>query len=89
MEIKDQGIKVAVIGSRSITDIDIKQYLPCNCTEIISGGAKGVDSIAAKAAKDKGIKLTEILPKYEKYGKAARIIRNKQIVDAADKIIAI
>ena len=34
-----------------------------------------------------GLKLSEFLPEYNRYGRAAPIIRNKQIVDYADKII--
>ena len=30
----------------------------------------------------------EFLPEYDKYGRAAPIVRNKKIVDYADKIIA-
>ena len=33
------------------------------------------------------IKLTEFFPQYKIYGKAAPIIRNKEIVDYADKVI--
>ncbi len=80
--------KVAIIGSRSLTDIDIKKHLPKECREIISGGAKGVDSIAADFSMTNGIKLTVILPQYEKYGRGAPIVRNKQIVDSADMVIA-
>jgi lipopolysaccharide biosynthesis glycosyltransferase len=38
-------------------------------------------------ARKNGIKLTEILPRYELYGRAAPIIRNRKIVESADKII--
>ena len=33
------------------------------------------------------LKLTEFLPQYERYGRAAPIVRNKEIVDYADKIV--
>lgn len=45
-------------------------------------------SCAAEYAKEKGIKLTVFLPQYERYGRAVPIVRNKEIVDYADKIIA-
>ena len=80
-------MKIAVIGSRSITAIDLAPYL-LDCDEIVSGGAKSTDSCAAEYARANGIKLTEFLPEYERYGRAAPIIRNRQIVDYADKIIA-
>lgn len=33
-------MKVAVIGSRNITKVDLKNYSPSDTTEIVSGGAK-------------------------------------------------
>ena len=79
-------MKIAVVGSRSITDIDLSPYL-ADCDEIISGGARGVDACAAAYAREHGIKVTEILPEYERYGRGAPIVRNKLIVDAADQIL--
>ena len=79
-------MKIAIIGSRNITINDIGKYVSQN-DEIVSGGAKGVDTCAAEYARANNIKLTEFLPKYEKYGRAAPIVRNKEIVDYADKVI--
>ena len=79
-------MKIAIVGSRNIDSVNMKEHL-VKCDEIISGGAKGIDSLAAKYANENNIKLTEFLPEYNIYGKAAPIIRNKKIVDAADKII--
>ena len=80
-------MKIAVIGSRSIFAIDIGMYIS-DGDEIVSGGASGVDSCAAKYAKNNGLKLTVFLPQYDRYGRAAPIVRNKKIVDYADKIVA-
>jgi predicted Rossmann fold nucleotide-binding protein DprA/Smf involved in DNA uptake len=79
---------VAVVGSRGIEKIDLSQHVPVDCTEIVSGGAKGVDQCAAAYAKLYKLKLTEFLPEYEKYGKAAPLVRNRQIAEYADKILA-
>ena len=79
---------VAVIGSRKVKIENLEEYLPEDCDEIVSGGAVGVDSCAAAFARQKGIALTEFLPEYEKYGRGAPIVRNKKIVDYADKVIA-
>ena len=79
-------MKIAIVGSREINKIDIEKYITKE-DEIVSGGAKGVDTIAANYAKNYGIKLTEFFPQYKIYGKAAPIIRNKEIVDYADKVI--
>ena len=80
-------MKVAVVGSRSVFTIDMGIYIS-DGDEIVSGGAVGVDTYAAEYAKKKGLKLTVFLPQYDRYGRAAPIVRNKKIVDYADKIIA-
>ena len=80
-------MKIAIVGSRNVTVPDIGKYVS-NAEEIVSGGAKGVDSCAAEYARENGIRLTEFLPQYERYGRAAPIVRNKEIVDYSDKIIA-
>ena len=80
-------MKIAVVGSRSVNVVDIGKYID-GCKEIVSGGAKGADTCAIEYANKNGIKATVFLPEYERYGRAAPIIRNKQIVDYADKIVA-
>lgn len=69
-------MKAAVIGSRNILHVDIEKYLPDGVTEIISGEAKGVDSLAKEFAICKGLKLTEYLPEYNRY-KKIRTIKKK------------
>lgn len=80
-------MKLAIIGSRSLTNIDLEQYICDDVEEIVSGGAVGVDSCAAQYAKSKGLRLTEFLSQYERYGRVAPIVRNKEIVDYSDEII--
>ena len=80
-------MKIAIIGSRKIKNPDIEKFVSAD-DEIVSGGAVGVDSAAAKFAKEQGLKLTEFLPQYEKYGRGAPIIRNREIVDYAEKVVA-
>lgn len=81
-------MKLAIIGSRSINNIDIAPYIQEKPTEIISGGARGVDTLASEYARRFNIKLTEFLPDYERYGKGAPIRRNALIVEACDSLIA-
>ena len=59
--------------------------------EVISGGAKGADSLARKAAlimQPEGVKYTEFPALWQTHGKAAGFIRNQQIVDACDVVLA-
>lgn len=81
-------MKLAIIGSRSLTELSIDEYIPYDVDEIVSGGARGIDTIAKEFANSKGIKLTEFLPKYSIYGKAAPIKRNEEIAEYADEAIA-
>lgn len=82
-------MKVAIIGSRSITDIDLDAIVPPEATEILSGGARGVDMQARIWAEARGLPCTELLPDYARYGRAAPIRRNITLVQAADMVIAI
>jgi len=81
-------MKVAVIGSRGLTEDNLEKYLPEGVTEIISGGAKGIDASAKEYALSHCIKLTEILPEYSKFGRAAPLKRNITIIEYADLVLA-
>ena len=81
-------MKTAIIGSRGLTVSDLGKYLPQETTEIISGGAKGIDACAREYAISHNIKLTEFLPEYEKYGKSAPLKRNISIIENADVVLA-
>lgn len=80
-------MKIAVIGSRTVTVDNLTPYLS-EATEIVSGGANGVDTGAADYARKNKIPLTVFLPEYQRYGRAAPLVRNQKIVDYADKILA-
>lgn len=82
-------MKVAIVGSRRLTDVDISRYIPAGVTEIITGGAKGIDTLAEKYADENGIKKTIIKPNYRRYKRGAPLKRNKEIVQMADKIIVL
>jgi len=84
---------LAITGSRKYTDYEelkqvIKSLAP-NATTIITGGAKGADTLAARYAKEHNLKLVEIKPDYKKYiARVAPLMRNTTIVAKADKVIA-
>ena len=81
-------MKVAVVGSRNLQVDDLGKYMPDGVTEIVSGGARGVDTSAREYALTHNIKLTEFLPEYERYGRSAPIKRNLQIIRYADMVLA-
>lgn len=81
-------MKVAVIGSRSLKVENLGEYLPADTTEIISGGAKGIDTCAREYAISHNIKLTEILCDFRRYGRGAPLKRNITIIQSADIVLA-
>jgi len=95
-------LKLAIAGSRSCDDhFLVFEYLIIFSTaweeetrpeekimEIVSGGAKGPDTFAEKYAIINQIPTKIFLPDWNKYGKSAGFIRNKQIVDYSDMVLA-
>lgn len=58
---------------------------------IISGAARGVDTLAYNWAETYGVPIEEYPADWEKYGKGAGHIRNQQMLDEGkpDKVLAI
>ena len=89
-------MKLAIIGSRSFDNYNLLcETLSKNKTiqEIVSGGAKGADSLAEKYANDNNICKKIFLPKFKtdkkiKYHPSYFHIRNKQIVEYSDFVLA-
>ena len=81
-------MKVAVVGSRELRIENLGDYLPPETTEIVSGGARGVDACAREYAQRHGLKLTEYMPEYSRYGRAAPLKRNITIIESADLVLA-
>ena len=51
--------------------------------EIVSGHAKGADSLGERYAEEKGIRCTVFPADWKRYGRAAGPIRNKQMLEYA------
>jgi hypothetical protein len=81
-------MRVAIIGSRDLR-VDIAPYIPANMTELVSGGARGIDRLAEAYADAHGIPKRIIRPDYGRYGRGAPLRRNREIVDCADCVIAL
>lgn len=58
-------------------------------SEIVSGGAKGVDALGEQYAKEYNIPLKIFEADWNKYGKSAGPKRNAQMAEYADVLIAI
>lgn len=81
-------MRVAVIGSRKVKSLNLKEYIPKGTTEIVSGGAKGVDTFAREYAIKNDIKLTEFLPQYDNFSKNAPLMRNVEIIQYSELVLA-
>ena len=82
-------MKLLVVGSRSIKEVDLSRYIPKEATVIISGGADGVDRLAEEYADRHKISKLVLRPDYKKYGKAAPLRRNEIMVDISDLVIVV
>lgn len=87
-------MNLAVVGGRTFHDYDkLKVMLDVlldgfGFTTIVSGGANGADSLGEKFADERGLKKIIHLPDWEKNGKAAGMIRNRDIINDADMVVA-
>ena len=89
-------MNIAIVGGRDFSDyallkeslsayISIYSGIPDN---IVSGGAKGADTLAAQFAAEMDIPLLVFKPDYQKYGRGATLVRNTQIIENADVVFA-
>jgi hypothetical protein len=85
---------LAIIGSRSFTDFELlereilKHFKISEIECVLSGGAKGTDTLAEQFALTHHIPLKVFKPKWKEYGRKAGIIRNSTIVDECTNGIA-
>jgi len=85
-------MKVIIAGGRD-TPFTLRNvlwldaYMPDGVTEIVSGGAKGADALGERWALKQGIPLTIFKAEWDKHGKAAGMIRNREMAEYADVLI--
>lgn len=88
-------MRVAIVGSRTFTDERMVRQIVARLQErheeltIVSGGARGVDTFAAQAAMDRGVRVQVFPAEWDRYGKRAGYLRNVTIVENADMVIAL
>jgi len=84
-------MRIGIIGSRGFNDYELVKTV-MNEYEgvevVVSGGARGADMLGERWANENGIKTLIFKPDWDKYGKSAGFIRNKDIVRNSDLIIA-
>ena len=56
---------------------------------IVSGGAQGADKLAERLAKEEGLPIEIHRPDWQQHGKSAGMIRNAEMVQKAQHLIAL
>lgn len=86
-------MKTIVAGSREINDyqvvrqaIDDSRFL---ITEVVSGTARGVDRLGEQWARDNGVPVRRMPADWAQHGRSAGAIRNAQMAEYADALIAV
>jgi predicted Rossmann fold nucleotide-binding protein DprA/Smf involved in DNA uptake len=87
-------MRIAIVGSRDFTDLEkveqevLKRVSIEKIEKVVSGGAKGADTLARKFAEKYNIPLSEFLPDWGKFGRGAGPMRNTLIVENSDIVFA-
>ncbi len=88
--------RVVVAGCRNYSNYkEAKEYIDfCisdirkeNTIVIVSGGAKGADSLGERYAKENSFKIERYPAQWEKYGRSAGPRRNEKMAQVSDYVI--
>lgn len=93
-------MKLIIAGGRDFNDYTLLQSkldhllqnIPTDSIEIVSGGARGADSLGERYANERGIKIKQFIPEWKNpdgtMNRAAGHIRNRKMGDYADTLVA-
>ena len=86
-------MKVIIAGSRDLTDYTLVeraiQASGFSITEVVSGGCRGVDLLGEEWAKQHHVPVKRFLADWGRLGKSAGPLRNQQMAEYADALIAL
>jgi hypothetical protein len=94
---KEKSFKLIIAGSRTLKDYKLVEKiindalvnLDKDTIEIISGGAKGVDTLARQYAMKNKLPCKVFEPNWDEYGKSAGYMRNSEMANYGNALIAI
>lgn len=89
-------IRIIIAGSREFNDYSLlckhmstiiadREFTECSNISIISGAARGADTLGEKYAKDKYLNLQKMPANWNEYGKRAGYIRNEKMAKYASE----
>ena len=89
----DNELRIIVAGSRDFNDYELlkksaieiitkKTMLP-DLTRIISGGARGADTLGERFANEMGLEISRFIPDWDGLGKRAGYVRNAEMAKFA------
>ena len=85
-------MKVIIAGGRDFEDymllLQTVAKVNFGITEVVSGGAHGADTLGEFFARDLDIPLKRFVANWGKHGRSAGPIRNGEMADYADALIA-
>jgi len=86
-------MKVIIAGSRTLTNyqtvLDAIAASGFFISQVVSGGASGVDQLGELYAFEQDLSLKVFPAKWSLYGKGAGPIRNQEMADYAEALIAV
>ena len=88
-------MKLIIAGSRSLDHIGLanaavtRYLLEDKISEIVSGGARGIDQVAIDYACEQGYPSKVFPADWDQYGRSAGYIRNVEMATYADALLAI
>jgi hypothetical protein len=86
-------MKVIIAGSRNVSDyslvVQAVERCGYNITEVVSGCAVGIDRLGEQWARANNIPIKEMPADWNRNGKAAGPIRNRDMAEYADAAIVV
>ncbi len=89
-------MKVIIAGPRTVNDYSLIPLAIRNAekhgiriAEVVSGHARGVDTLGERYAKENGYPLKLFISEWRKYGKSAGPVRNVEMAGYSDALVAI
>lgn len=86
-------MKTIIAGGRDLADhvhlTSAMQECPWTPTEIVSGGARGIDALGEEWAENNAVPVRRFPANWKSHGRAAGPIRNREMAVYAEALVAV